>query len=57
VADKAGDGDTHKTDPHPPKRDNPIHKTNKISEAGKTMRDGGALSQKNKKTQGGHHKK
>jgi hypothetical protein len=57
VADKAGDGDTHKMDPHPPKRDNPLHKTNKISEAGKTLRDGRALSQENKKTRGGHHKK
>jgi hypothetical protein len=58
VADKAGDGGTHKMDPHPPKRDNPLHKTNKISsEAGKTLRDGRALSQKNKKTRGGHHKK
>ncbi len=60
MPDKAGDGDAHKGDPHPPKRDNPLHKTHKISEAGeagKTLRDGGTLSQKNKKTPGGHHKK
>jgi hypothetical protein len=57
VADKAGDRDTHKTDPYPPKRDNPTHKTNKISESG-IMRDGRAMSQKSsKKTRGGHHKK
>lgn len=57
MADKADDKHTHKTDPHPPKRDNPIYKTSKINEA-ETKTAGGAVSQKSpKKASGDHHKK
>jgi hypothetical protein len=57
VPHKADDREAHKTDPQPPKRDNPIHKTSKIRESD-TKPAGGPLSQKSaKKARGDHHKK
>jgi len=55
MADKADDW--QKTDPHPPKRDNPLSKTNEVSDSAKKP-DGSAMSQKApKRASGGHHKK
>jgi hypothetical protein len=55
VADKADDWP--KSEPHPPKRDNPLSKTNKVSDSANKPA-GPAMSQKSsKKLSGGHHKK